>query len=372
MSKLCHSSGPRQRGFSIVEIMVGVVIALIAVLVIYQVFATSEQLKRNTTGAAEAQQTGLISTFMLSLEIGNAGNAIATAAQELATCPDPALPNPVDTFRSTLRPISIVIFPGGSDNVPDSFGVTYSVTNSRVTPAPFLGFAPPGADYQVESVSGFRPDDMIVAISMGGQCARSKITAVSTPDVIGKVTITHTPGAPVAFDDAAVLFNMGHVDRAQRVHYDVAGKTLRSTNLFDAVPTPNPIASNIVNLKIQYGIDNNNDARLDTWVPATGAWAPATLMAAPLLVINSIKAVRIGIIVQSEQFERDLVVAGADGVVSGDFDWVLFDCEDPDKANCPGRLTGIIAASTSPAGNWRYRIYETVVPLRNHLWNREL
>jgi len=371
MDMIRRSMGPRQRGFSIVEVMVGVVIALIAVLVIYQVFATSEQLKRNTTGASEAQQTGLISTFMLSIEIGNAGNAIATAAQDLATCPN------TGDMATIMRPLPVVITAGATNDTPDAFVTNYSVSNTRVTTAPFLGNAAAGANYQVESVVGFRPGDMIVAISAAGQCARSTITAVTPdapPNAIGRVTIAHT-GAAVAFDDATVLFNMGPANRTQRVLYDVVNPVtsmplctpgspcvLRSTNLFDAVPTPNPIASNIVNFKIQYGIDNNNDGRLDTWVPATGAWLPATLMAAPLPVINSIKAVRIGIIVQSEQFDRDV----------GDFDWVLFDCEDPIKANCASRLTGTIAATTSPAGNWRYRIYETVVPLRNHLWNRQL
>lgn len=352
------SVGPRQRGFSLVEVMVGVVIALIAVLVIYQVFATSEQLKRNTTGASEAQQTGLISTFMLAIEIGNAGNAIASAATELATCPNTA------DMATTMRPIPIAITAGATNDTPDSFVVNYSASNTRVTPASFRANAAPGAPYTVESVAGFRPGDMIVAISMGGQCAQSTVTAVTPdapPNTLGRATIAHT-GAPFTFTDAAVLFNMGPANRAQRVRYDVAGATLRSTNLFDLAPTPNPIASNIVNFKIQYGIDNNADGRLDTWVPATGVWAPAALMAAPLPTINSIKAVRIGIIVQSEQFDRDV----------GDFDWVLFNCEDPDPLACPGRLEGTILASTSPAGNWRYRLYETVVPLRNQLWNREL
>lgn len=361
MDMIRHSIGPRQRGFSLVEVMVGVVIALIAVLVIYQVFATSEQLKRNTTGASEAQQTGLISTFMLSLEIGNAGNAIATAAQDLATCPN------TGNLATIMRPIPVAITAGASNDTPDSFVTNYSVSNSRVTPAPFLGNAPAGADYPVESVLGFNPGDMIVAISPAGQCVRSTITAVTPdapPNPIGKVTIAHSGATPagIGFDDSAVLFNMGPAAGAQRVLYDVAGGTLRSTNLFNVVPIPNPIASNIVNFKIQYGIDNNNDGRLDTWVPATGIWAPAALMGAALPLINSIKAVRIGIIVQSEQFDRDV----------GDFDWVLFDCEDPIKANCPARLTGTIAAATAPAGNWRYRIYETVVPLRNHLWNPAL
>ena len=38
----------RQTGFSIIEIMVGVVIGMIAVLVIYQVFATSEGIETQT------------------------------------------------------------------------------------------------------------------------------------------------------------------------------------------------------------------------------------------------------------------------------------------------------------------------------------
>src|SRR6476661_3300149 len=76
----------RQTGFSIVEIMVGVVIGMIAVLVIYQVFATSEGIKRNITAAGDAQQNGLLSSFMMGIELANAGNGLAVAAQDLGAC----------------------------------------------------------------------------------------------------------------------------------------------------------------------------------------------------------------------------------------------------------------------------------------------
>ena len=72
-----------QAGFSIIEIMVGVVIAMIAILVIYQVFATSEGIKRNITAAGDAQQNGLLSSFMIGIELANAGNGLAVAAQDL-------------------------------------------------------------------------------------------------------------------------------------------------------------------------------------------------------------------------------------------------------------------------------------------------
>ena len=51
----------------------------------------------------------------------------------------------------------------------------------------------------------------------------------------------------------------------------------------------------------------------------------------------------------------------------GTTNWVMFDCA---SKVCPGRLTGTIAAQTNPPGNWRYRKYETVIPLRNSIWNR--
>ena len=67
-----------------------------------------------------------------------------------------------------------------------------------------------------------------------------------------------------------------------------------------------------------------------------------------------IKAVRIGFIVRIETYDPEVTQA---------FDWVLFDCASVDKTQCPGRLAG-----TLPSG-WRYRLHETVIPLRNQIWN---
>jgi len=39
----------RQRGFSLVEIMVGMVVGLVVAIIIYQVVSTNEALKRTTT-----------------------------------------------------------------------------------------------------------------------------------------------------------------------------------------------------------------------------------------------------------------------------------------------------------------------------------
>ena len=341
------------QGFTLVEILVGVVIALIAILVIYQVFSAAEGIKRNTTGTSDAQLAGLFSSFALSLEIANAGNGISTASRDLDTCAD------TGNIATTLRPISVIITDSGSIDTPDSLVVNYAVSSRLVVPALFTNTAAPGDQYQVQTPNGVEVGDMIVAISQTGDCASSVVSAVTAPDGNGIVTITHAPPAGVTFPSSSLMFNMGPANRVQRVRYDVASDTLRSLDLLNAGATPVPLASNIVNLKFQYGIDTDNNGYLDTWVPATGAWAPAQMMVAPNDKLNQIKAIRMAIVVRTEQFDRDMG------------DWkppqpLFTDCG---SAACPAPLDITIVKSTSPVGNFRYRTYENVVPLRNNVWN---
>jgi type IV pilus assembly protein PilW len=160
----------------------------------------------------------------------------------------------------------------------------------------------------------------------------------------------------------AIILNEGMASRVVAARYDVSAGTLRTTDL-QGGDAPNPLISNVVNLKLQYGIDTDGDGALDTWVAAdasggAGDWSPAAVLRAPVETLARVKALRVGLIVRGEQFDRAATRA---------FDWVLFDCEANDKRACPGRLAGSIAASSR--GGWHYRVYETVVPLRNLLWN---
>lgn len=356
---------PRDQGFSLIEIMVGVVIGMIAVLVIYQVFAAAEGIKRNTTSAGDAQQNGLLASFMLGTELSNASNGIAATWQKLGSCPFTA------SAATTLRPIPVLIVDGGGPAVPDKFVVNYSAANQAVPPAPFKADSGINADYVIHAPIGFRVGDLVVAISggspAGGICAISKVTAVSSPPTPacgppdtcgGQVTVSHTnaPFGPFR-DNDAVLLNLGPAANfTQRVLYDIdANNVLRSTSLWDTnggptAQTPNPLASNIVNMKLLYGIDSDGDGLLDAWVPATGAWSEANVLAADTTTLRKIKAVRLGVIVRGEQWDRDA----------------------PDKTVTLFADTGVPFSQAflrSGGGNYRYRWYETIIPMRNSIWN---
>ena len=71
-------------GFSLVEIMVGLAIGMLAVIVILQVFALSEGRKRTTTSGGDAQSNGALMLYQLQQEIGQAGYGIT--AVNLMNC----------------------------------------------------------------------------------------------------------------------------------------------------------------------------------------------------------------------------------------------------------------------------------------------
>ena len=66
----------RQRGFSLVELMVAVVIGLIGTVVMFQVFAISEGQKRSTTSGNDAQQNGAIALFSLEKDLRNTAHGV--------------------------------------------------------------------------------------------------------------------------------------------------------------------------------------------------------------------------------------------------------------------------------------------------------
>ena len=365
-----RSDRPVQFGFGLVELMVAIVVGMLAILVIYQTFAVSEGYRRNTVGASDAQQGGLFSMLTTGIDLANAGNAVSLAAAELSKC-RPFSTDPATTFQ----PIPVLITAGATQDEPDSFVVTYSTTRSIVAPVPLLKKSPAANKLFVQSPNGFAVGNRVIAVQQStGKCAMSvvmdrapKLAPAEAPRDGGEAELTLATNAAADFmGDADVdptrVLDMGPAANPQRMLFDVVDGALRTTDILTAGAGPLAIADNVVNMKLQYGIDTTNppDDIVDDWVSATGDWeriallAPAVLTADQNLAkLKQIKAVRIGLIVRSNQYDRD---------VTGTTPWTLFDCPAHD-ATCPGRLAGVLPA------NWRYRTYETVVPLRNQLWN---
>jgi type IV pilus assembly protein PilW len=381
-STLLHAR--QQTGFGLVEIMVGIVIGLLALLIIYRGLALSEGYRRTTTAGGDAQSAGMISTFILAQDISNAGNTIADTAPDLMNCPVGA------DFTSSWRPIPVLITDGGADDVSDQISIFHGASrrlvtqvDTRVTPAA------PATPLQVQSPLAWAVDHMfVITQQVGPICEVARVTNVAGPDAAGVVTLSHGPVPGIAVSGITQIFpqpswmvNLGPANLVRKVTYAVAGDTVTVDNLLDAAP-PTPITSSVVLLKAQYGIDTSNpmDGTIDVWTSARNApWRPADVLAAPLLDLppgalnglRRIKAVRIAMVVRSSQFERAKDAEGLDACAvppcaanEGFTNRTLFPCNG--LPGCTGEMPAVTIAGTQ---NYRYRIFEQVIPLRNQIWN---
>lgn len=361
MAANAHRRSPaaRHRGISLIELMVGVVIGLVAVLVIYQTFAVAEGVKRQTISAGDAQKTGMIATYLLGAEISSAGSGITLNQDDLATCTD------TKDVTTTMRPFAVLVTPGADAATPDTIVVNYSTAISVVTPSIFMAKTDAGGtQLTVQSPTGFKTGDMVASITGSGDCERYVVSGVTGPDANGNVVLDldNSAKAPIkqapTFDilPSMRLINLGPATSTQRVQYDVVSGVLRSTDLVTDGAVAQPLASSIMNLKVLYGVDNDGNGTVDEWTPPSGDYAPDKVMAFTGNELRRIKAVRLGMIVRSDEYDRDAPV----------FNWTLFECTTQEAKDyvCPDPITGSLGA------NYRYRVYETIIPLRNPMWNR--
>ena len=383
-----RSAFVRQTGVGLVETMIGILIGMVVVLVVYNVFSLAEGYKRTTVAAADAQTTGLYAQFVLSREIANSGNGLSGAGGNLATCTfgDVNWPTPANFFAGpgarAVRPLAVLIRDGGGPNQSDSLIVTYSTAPRVISPMLFVDkpMTAPGDKFYIQSPNGFRANDRVVVIGMNGNCELTLVTLVTPGDSVGNVAtgivgLSHPNTVnlylPGGASDGSRLLNLGQQGEATRTLFDVANGQLRTTDLFAAAPAV-PIAQNVVLMKAQYGIDCAGNGVV-VWTTATATnicgdglnYTPDDFMPlAPALsgwngpALARIRAIRIGVVVRSD--EPDLKDAALTGQTA-----VLFDCSTHNAA-CQGRT---VLDNTVLTDFYRFRTYETIVPMINAIYN---
>lgn len=389
--------GP-ERGLSLVEIMVGVLIAMIGVVIIFQMLATSESRKRSASSGSDTQVSGVVGITALERDIREAGYGFSSAAFDNAATPvmgctvnayDTARPTPAYTFR--LTPIQIV---QGASGASDTIIVLRG--NGSTFPAAYVFTESSDTTKKTRGRAGMNPRDyaLIARTSPTLDCLLVEITEVnndfgSCPTCVDAVTIQHKQGSysyttylpgnvtqidtriarynnptpPVSFTNG-FIFDLGN--GARRNIWTVNNNRLLVTNdllYLDVDGTagndPVEVTEGVINLQAEYGIDTNNDGQIaaSEWTttdPATaGGWA-------------NVLAVRVAMLMRSGQYERTQVTT-AIPAWSG-------------SATSPlvvTNLDGTASATTpvNPVDNWRnyrYRVYETVIPLRNILWGSNI
>ena len=125
-----------------------------------------------------------------------------------------------------------------------------------------------------------------------------------------------------------------------------------------------PVVADIVMIQAQYGISNAVASnQITSWVDATGVWA-ATAATPNLANRKLIKAVRVAVIARNSKIENQVVSTDCDSETSATPNGV---CAWAGSATSPAPVVNL--TGTANWDRYRYRVYETVIPLRNMVWS---
>jgi type IV pilus assembly protein PilW len=363
----------KQKGFSLIELMVGVVIGLIATLVITNVFSKYEQQKRTTTGNSDAQTNGAIALYNIQRDIESAGFALPTYDEEITpfNCKlsnIAANNTEIDHDGMAATPniglSPVVISDGTGTNASDIISVRYG--NSNKTGA-ITDITQPGTNVlRVDTNLGCNVGDTALVMKSAAalDCTMTSVTAVSAVSVTPQTVTLNATTAPAAVNTGDSLACLGKWNEYQ---YAVGGTAttlnqLTRTGALNAAGIPDAtavaIVPDIVSLQAQYGVTTNpGDNKITAWVDATGGvWGPTITKANR----NRIKAIRVAVVARNGLRESKVVSQACSGAAT-----------NLAKVCIGNGTTDVDLSNLADWANYRYRVYETTIPLRNVAWSRK-
>lgn len=366
-----------QAGLSLVELLVGLLIGLIATLAISNLFSGFEARKRVIAGGADAQSNGVLAMYYIQRDAQNAGYGLPLYN---SNDPSPML-CPLDTSINqngvviNLSPVMIV--DGGTDSDvvrirygnPPSGGASVRATGNMN--APLLD----------SRLIGCQENDIVLfhQTPANPSCSMARVQRLNPDRTINTLSELNTvpTASPVTNLNSAEWVRFSCLGAWNQYEYRVNAslELTRSGGAPGNNPFPNsaaiPVTSEIVAFQAQYGVSDTLDPaivsatasgflnRVDRWVDATGLFGPGMT----LIDRNRIRAIRVAVVARDSHLQKNNVSQACNGQEQG-LSRVCIWQADANPANVD--LTRL--------PNWqryRYRTFESTIPLRNVLWNRD-
>lgn len=359
------------RGFTLIELMVAVALGLLTTLVIAQVFLQSEGNKRTTTSGSDAQVNGALALYALQRDIQMAGYGLS-AMPGAVGCPTTAQNNGTTVLSSVpLVPVSITF---GASGASDTLTVLYSQGSGYSVPLKVsVDHAKTDVSFTVPSTWGVATGDMLLAVPAAWEgsstewCTLFQATS-SASDSATQIQNANTSVwnqalsfimPATGYPAGSALLNLGSAP-VRRVYSVNSGTwTLQGQELGAAARDLFP---QIVLLKALYGkaaVANGPVVRYDTVAPLNSAeWR----------LVQGIRLLVVARSAQREDLNKPAVTPNALVWDVGPLAAVTGSVACNGSSKC-------VALDVSPSDptNWRhyrYKVFETVVPLRNTVWNQ--
>lgn len=341
-----------QRGVGVIEILIGMLIGMLAMVVIFQVVEIGDSKRRTVGSGSESQVAGNFALYTLDRDLQHAGYGLGKVPADYLGCNVRAYNGNRSAYsRSFNFPLYPVAITQGTSTAPDSLSVL--IGGSAIVPLRQTYDGSTTTTKHLISRAGYLPPtasangDIFLALSMNpaAQCAMLQVSGVGADDfTIEHSNATNAPYNPTtalaSLGTDGILLNLGRAPRLQRWAVNTTTNTFEVSNLFDTTPTAVPVADGVVDLQAEYAVDDGAGGTTWTESPTAAQW-------------SRLVGVRLAVVIRGQQMEREVVTTTASAPR-----WVA-----------AGRtLTGVMA--TANWDHYRYRVYETTVSFRNVLWSK--
>jgi type IV pilus assembly protein PilW len=386
------STTRRQRGFSLVELMVGMAIGLIGITIITHPSLTNETYKRSTQGAGTAQVNGAIALYTLEREIRASGYGINHSAALGCTCTLPgcsqiqyhyngiysyppsggavssrppltAAPVVITSVNGTPDTITVLSSTDSEGAVPNSLFENMANALAHLRTDGTAGYVPPAAGSEFVA-----PNGNFLLVAQAGTCMLTRVTNVIPGSTLERSsTSLWNPGAGSSlptFSAGAYVFNLGITPTWRTYSVLTTGNAYKLQVIdvlkqIDGSGSQLQIVDDIVDIQAEYGRDANNNGTVEAseWSPTAPANATEWLQ---------VQAIRVGVLARSGNYEQPDPPGSACTATISTPRW-------SGSFEADGVTAKPASAFTVPGGLpscYKHRVFETVVPLRNMIWRQ--
>jgi type IV pilus assembly protein PilW len=391
-------TSPRSHGagFSLIELMVSVVIGLLALSFATRMIVASEQNKVTALGGSDAMQNGMLALFSINDDVTQAGyglnDTILNGCDTVFSDTSGYTLAPAQRGGVAITPLASAVIESNGAN-PDRISLYSGSALSGTGTVGITANYSAGSTISIDRVPyGFRLGDVIVAVpeTPGTRCALAQIgvdPATLAPPPAAQ-TLSVVAGAGLRFNTGALgatfaagqarIYNLGPATTLSFHTWSVAEGflQLRSTNLAGASVAPATVIDNVVSIKAQYGFDTRVSAPGTTLTDAgtqIGKWSSTMIDADSDGVVGDpgdyqrITALRIAVVARSQAIERAPAAGCSTTTV---LPQVVTAAQPTGVAAVPISVNVTVAGDPVDWKCYRYRVFETIVPLRNSGWSQ--
>jgi len=368
----------RQKGFSLVELMIAILLAAITAIVVLQVLTSYQNRSNTMAGRNDAEISAAVGLYAVEKDIRMAGAGLTTPQGRLCQQGVNIAWNGA-AVSSGAPLLSMRIIDGGAG--PDTIQIIRSDSDFGAAPTRLIAsMSSPTAQLSVDGKAGLQNGDLVMVGSSDGSkiCTLMQLTSAPAANGSGWLLTAgagvgnYNPADPAATYGANAVsytvrdnvMNMGTYGVRRYGIVCNSGSTPVATNICDLaawnpLSTPAPtlagvtsISPQVVEFQAQYGISALATSDVVTsWVDATGTWAAPTLANQ-----GRIKAVRISIVARGAREGAQVAPASV----------LLWDDDNGDTVNDDPRNRNFTTAER----RFRYQTLTVVIPLINAIWAR--